>query len=116
MSDWTDFEYKKVLGVYEDDERFGPILVSGPPSKVDKMKLTQEDYNFTVDWRQITNAPPKKVGQKKNKNKGVSVITPVKDQTSRRTCSSSYAFATIAALESLFIMQNPGQRQIELSE
>ena len=40
MSDWTDFEYKKVLGVYEDDERFGPILVSGPPSKVDKKKLT----------------------------------------------------------------------------
>jgi len=36
MSDWADFEYKKVLGVYEDDERLGPMLVSGPPSKVDK--------------------------------------------------------------------------------
>lgn len=108
MSDWTEFEYRNVMGVYQDEEMFGLLADPGQPNISNRKKITIEDYNFTVDWREITNVPSKKNGGRRNKNNGVSVITPVKDQTLRRSCSSSYAFATIAALESLYTLQNPG--------
>jgi C1A family cysteine protease len=57
-----------------------------------------------------------KNGKRKNRNVDANIITSVKDQTLKRSCSSSYAFATVAALESLYLLENLGKPQIELSE
>lgn len=57
MSDWTDHEYKNLLGIYQDEEVYGPIETVGAPSILNKKKLKIENYNLTVDWREITNSP-----------------------------------------------------------
>jgi len=80
MSDWTEYEYRRIMGVYQEDEMFGPLDYMPSKPIETRTKLTIfPNFNLTVDWREVTNAPKKQL-VKKNKNvKGVSVITPVKD-------------------------------------
>lgn len=57
MSDWTEFEYNKIFGVYAPEEHFGP-LQSVDKQLVDpaRIKLVEVIQNLTLDWRLETNA------------------------------------------------------------
>jgi len=59
MSDWTEYEYSKIMGVYSEDDQFGPVSFTEKTKEVEpKLKLDEiVNYNTTVDWRTITNAP-----------------------------------------------------------
>ena len=59
MSDWTEYEYSKVMGVYSEDDQFGPVSFTEKTKEIEpKLKLDVNlNYNTTVDWRTITNAP-----------------------------------------------------------
>lgn len=120
MSDWTEFEYEKVFGLYAQEEDFGPLTVIDKPL-VDplRIKLVDEKVsNMTIDWRDQTNTDytVKENGRRITKNRGSEIITAVKDQTKKRHCSASYAFATVAALESYYLLENVGESALEFSE
>lgn len=56
MSDWTDSDYDKILGVLNEEERYGPLetplLPLAKPSILNKIKLHVENHNLTaIDWR-----------------------------------------------------------------
>lgn len=47
------------MGIYSEDDQFGPVSFTEKTKEVEpKVKLDVNlNYNLTVDWRAITNAP-----------------------------------------------------------
>lgn len=59
MSDWTQFEYERILGVYAEEEMFGPLTTidrAHPIVDPNRVKLDVLNYNSShMDWRLETN-------------------------------------------------------------